>query len=237
MQTRQRRYSALARTIGAVTVAAGLAAGCSSGGSSNTATLPDAATLLQQSAQTTKGLESAHIEITVEGKIEGLPVKKLSGDLTNVPATAAQAKATITMGGSDLDADIVVVEGTLYAALSPNNWLDMGPAADIYDPSTILNPTTGLANVLGSFTDPKSDSEEKVGGVDTVKVTGQVSADAVNKIVPQVKATGPVPGTAWIEKDGDHHLVQARLEPGNGNAIQMTLSDWNKPVTVTKPPV
>ncbi len=236
MQTRQRRYSALS-AIAALAATAGLVAGCSSGGTSGTATLPDAAGALQQSAQTTRDLKSAHLEITVEGKIQGLPVKNLSGELTNVPATAAQAKATITMGGSDLDTDIVVIDGNLYTALSPNNWLDMGPAADIYDPSTILSPTTGLANVLANFSDPKSAAGEKINGTDTVKVTGQVSADAANKIVPQIKATGPVPGTAWIERDGDHNLVQARLEPSSGNAIQMTLSDWNKPVTVTKPQV
>ena len=238
MQTRQRRYSALTRTISAAALCAAVVAGCSSGGSSSgSANLPDAATLLQQSAQTTKSLQSAHVEITVEGKIDGLPVKKLSGDLTNVPATGATAKATITMGGSDIDADIVVTDGTLFAALSPNNWLDMGPAADIYDPSTILHPDSGLANVLSSFTDPKSEATEKVNGIETVKVTGQVSAEAANRILPQLKVTGPIPGTAWIQPDGDHNLVQARLEPGSGEAVQMTLSDWNKPVTVTKPQI
>ena len=221
----------------AVTIASGLVAGCSSSGSSGTDTLPDAATLLQQSSQTTKDLKSAHLDIAVEGKIEGLPLKKLSGDLTNVPATAVQGNATITMGGSDLDAQLIVIDGNLYAALSANSWLDMGPAADIYDPSTILNPDTGLANMLSSFSDAKSEAGEKINDVDTVKVTGQVSADAVNKLIPQLQATGPLPGTAWIEKDGDHNLVQASIEQSSGNSIQMTLSDWNKPVTVTKPQV
>ena len=79
--------------------------------------------------------------------------------------------------------------------------------------SAILNPDTGLANVLANFSDPKSESTETINGVETVKVTGQVSADAVNKIAPPIAATGPIPGTAWIEKDGDHKLVQAKLEP------------------------
>lgn len=222
-------------SLAAITTAAALVAGCSS---SNSATsLPDAPGLLQQSSQTTKGLKSAHLEITVNGKIEGLPVKKLSGDLTNVPATAVQGNATITMAGSDVDVQLVVIDNVLYASLSPDSWLDMGPAADIYDPSTILNPDNGLANLLASFTDAKSESAETVNGVDTVKVTGTVSADAVNKLIPQVKAAGPVPGTAWIAKDGDHNLVQAQIDPSSGNSIQMTLSKWNDPVTVTKPPV
>ena len=59
----------------------------------------------------------------------------------------------------------------------------------------------------------------------------------MNKIAPPIAATGPVPGTAWIEKDGDHKLVQAKLEPSSGNSVQMTLSDWDKPVTVSKPAV
>ena len=103
--------------------------------------------------------------------------------------------------------------------------------------SAILNPDTGLANVLANFTDPKADGRETVNGVDTVRVTGNVSADAVNKIAPQIGATGPVPGTAWIREDGNHELVQAKLEPSPGNSITMTLSDWGKPVTVTKPAV
>jgi lipoprotein LprG len=68
-------------------------------------------------------------------------------------------------------------------------------------------------------------------------VSGSVSADAVNKIAPQLAATGPVPGTAWIQEEGDHQLIQAKLEPKPGQSVQMTLSDWGKPVTVTKPAV
>jgi lipoprotein LprG len=233
MQTRP-RLSRILIAMAAISTAAALVVGCSSSSSTSSEPLPDAAGLLKQSAQTTKGLKSAHLEITVTGKIEGLPVKKLTGDLTNVPATAVQGNATITMGGSDVDAGLVVIDGTLYASLSPNSWLDLGPAADIYDPSVILNPDSGLANILTNFSDPKSESSETVNGVQTIKVTGNISADAVNKLVP-VKATGPVPGTAWIQKDGDHNLVQAEIDPSSGNSIQMTLSNWNTPVTVTKP--
>jgi lipoprotein LprG len=136
-----------------------------------------------------------------------------------------------------VDANFVVFDGTLYVALSGDSYIDMGPAADVYDIAAILNPDTGLANVLANFSDPKSESTETINGIETVKVTGQVGADAVNKIAPPIKATGPVPGTAWIEKDGDHKLVQARLEPSAGNSVQMALSDWDKPVTVTKPAV
>lgn len=136
-----------------------------------------------------------------------------------------------------MDVDLVVIDNTLFAALTPDSWLDMGPAADIYDPSTILNPETGVANILANFSDAKSESTEQIDGTETVKVTGQVSADAVNQLIPSLQATSPVPGTAWIENGGEHNLVRAQIEPTGDSSIELTLSKWNEPVTVTKPQV
>lgn len=197
--------------------------------------LPDAAGLLQQSIQTTTALKSAHLEIVVNGTIDGLPVKSLSGDLTNVPAVAIKGNSTISMGGSEVDIDLVVLDGTLYAALTPNSWLDMGPAVEIYDPSVILNPDTGLANMLTNLTDAKAAAFETIGGVETVKITGTVRAEAVNKLIPQLAASSPVPSTVWIEKNAPHQLVQAQVDQSADNSVQLTLSEWDKPVTVTKP--
>lgn len=230
MQTCRRIFAVL--TV--ILAAALLATGCSSKKSDP---LPDAAPLIQQSITATKALKSAHLDIAINGKVEGLPIKTLSGDLTNVPKVAVQGKSTITMGGSDVDVDLIVLDGTLYAALTPNQWLDMGPAADIYDPSAILTPSAGLAGVLGGMTDVKADGFETIGGVQTVRITGKAGADPVNKLIPSLKANGPLPATAWIEKDEPHQLVQAKIDQSEGNSVTVTLSEWDKPVTVTKPAV
>ena len=214
--------------------AALVATGCSSKSSEP---LPEAAPLITQSIEATKALKSAHLEIAVTGKITGLPVKTLSGDLTNVPTVAMQGSSKITMGGSDLDVKLVVIDGTLYAALSGDTFLDMGPAADVYDASVILNPDTGLANMLTSLSEATSQGFETIGGVPTVRVTGKVSADAVNKLIPPMKASAPLPATFWIEKDAPHQLVQAQVDQSEGNSVALTLSEWDKPVTVTKPAV
>ena len=218
----------------AVLAAAFLTSGCSKKASEP---LPDVAQLIQQSISTTKALKSAHLEIAVNGKITGLPVKTLSGDLTNVPSVAISGSSKISMGGTDVDIQLVVLEGTLYAALTPNSWLDMGPAAEVYDPSVILNPDTGLANMLANVTEAKADGFDTIGGVETVRLTGKVAADAVNKLIPQLKASAPLPTTVWIEKDAPNQLVQAKVDQSESNNVQLTLSDWDKPVTVTKPAV
>lgn len=238
MQTRPKNaVRSLWFILTALFAAAVLVAGCSSSDEKSSESLPDAATLLKDGNTSTRALQSVHLELSVEGEIPDLPIKTLSGDLTNVPAVAATGEANLLFQGADVNAKYVVIDGNLFVALSGDSYLDMGPAADVYDIAAILNPDTGLANVLANFSDPKSESTETINGVETVKVTGQVSADAVNKIAPPIAATGPIPGTAWIEKDGDHKLVQAKLEPKEGSSVQMTLSDWDKPVTVTKPAV
>jgi lipoprotein LprG len=236
MQGMQLRRRSTAAILAAVALSTALVAGCSKSNQQSTANLPDAATLLKQSAQTTRDLKSAHLELTVQGKIEHLALKTLTGDLTNSPAVAAKGHTKITLGGDDAEADFVVLDGTLYGSLDPGTWTDFGSASNIYDVSTILNPDAGLANILSNFTNPKAEGRETINGVQTVKITGQVSADAVNKIAPKVATGGNVPGTVWIREDGNHDLVQAKLEPSSGNSIQMTLSKWNQPVTIEKPP-
>ena len=235
LQVMQTRRPILA-VVAALSIAAALVGGCSSSKQS-AAPLPDAPTLLSKSNLTTRNVKSVHLVLSVNGKIKHLPVKTLTGDLTTTPDTAAQGKADITFGGSEIDAQFVVDNGTLYAALSPGQWESFGPAAAIYDPSEILNPNAGLANVLTNISNPKSDSRETINGQSTIKITGTASADAVNGLAPQLKATQPAPTTVWIQENGDHQLAQVQLEQSPGNSVQMTLSNWNAPVQVTKPPV
>lgn len=233
MPTRRRIFAVLA----AVSLATALLGGCSSSSKGSSKPLPDAANLVKQSSQTTKDLKSVHLVLSVNGKIKGLPVKTLTGQLTTAPSTAAKGNGTIMFGDSPIDVQFVVIGGQLYAALSGDQWSDFGPAAKIYDLSAILNPSTGLANTLANLSDAKAEARENVNGQDTIRITGKVSVDAVNKLAPQLKATQPLPATVWIQENGNHELVQSKLDQSPGNSVQMTLSNWNEPITVTKPPV
>lgn len=221
--------------LAAVSATAALIAGCSSSSKHAGGPLPDGATLVKEASTTTKDLKSAHLVLSVTGQIKSLPVKTLEGDLTNQPSTAAKGSATITLLGSDVDVKFVVVDGDLYGAISGDDYDDYGPASKIYDVNAILDPDKGLANMLADLKDPKAQDRETIDGQNTVRVTGSASADAVNKLASQLKATEPMPCTVWIQESGDHQLVQAQLEPSSGNTIQMTLSNWNAPVSVEKP--
>jgi lipoprotein LprG len=198
---------------------------------------PDPATLLNESSETTKAQTSAHLELAVEGEVPGLPVEFIDGELTQTPAVAAQGTLDMTYLGQQLkEVEFVVFEGDLWAALTAGGRLtNFGPASNVYDVATILDPDVGLANVLANFSDPAIDGEETVEGVDTVRIAGTVAADAVNNISPQIGATEPVPGTAWISEESSRELMQVRLEPSPGNSVTMILSEWGEPVTVENP--
>jgi lipoprotein LprG len=233
MQTPRRLFAVLA----ALSIAAALIAACSSGSTQSGGPLPDATTLVKQSADVTKNLKSAHLVLSVIGKVPGLPIKTLTGDLTTAPATAASGNVQLTMGGSEVDANFVVVDGELYATLTPNKWSDFGKASDVYDVSAILNPDTGLANLLANFTNAKAEGRETINGQSTIRISGNVPADAVNKLASNLSAGNTTPTTVWIQETGDHQLVQAKMDKSSGNSVQMTLSNWNQPVQVTKPQV
>jgi len=232
MHTR-RRLSAVLACLSLAVVA-----GCSFSSSSTGGPLPDAKTLVQQSTETTKNLKSTHLALKVDGKIPGLPVRLLTGDLTTAPTTAAKGNAQINYLGQDISADFVVVDNDLYTnALNPGDptMTDVGPASQLYDPSLILNPDTGVSNVLAHLTGAKAESREQVSGQTTVRITGEVDPGAVNKILAPFKATTPVPATVWIVESGDHQLAQITLQHSQGNDVQMTLSNWGQPVQIAKP--
>ena len=217
-----------------------LLAGCTSASSEDSAAqLPDAAALLNESSETTTGQTSAHLDLAVKGQIAGLPLESLEADLTQTPAVAAAGTLDMTFSGQQLKGvEFVISDGDLWAAITPGAGLtNFGPASAIYDVAAILDPDVGLANVLANVSDAEADGRKKVEGVDTVRITGKVSADAVDKICPQLGATGPTPATFWIAEGGSHELVQVRLEPSSGDSVTMTLTKWGEPVTVDTPAV
>jgi lipoprotein LprG len=199
--------------------------------------LPDAARLLKQSSAAAKDLKSVHLALSVVGRIEEMPVKTLEADLTNEPRTAAKGDAKITIMGVGVGIKFVEVGRRLYVVLpGGEGWRDYGSASTVYDVAAMVNPDTGLANMLADFVDPTVEARETVGGQDTIRVSGKVTADAVNKIFP-LDASKRLSSTVWIQERGDHQLVAAELKQNKDDSIQMVFSNWNAPVTVDKPAV
>jgi lipoprotein LprG len=206
-------------------------AGCSSTTTDSNAPLPDGAALLKDAAEATKPIKSAHFALKVNGRVAGIPVKDVNGDLTK--EGSAKGNAKLDQFGQVFEVDFVLVDKKLYIKGITGSWQEFGDASKIYDPSAILDPERGVTNMLASVRSPKTEGREEVNGVKTFRVKGKVDKDVAAGLVPGVQSD--VNATLWVREEGNHQPVKATIEVTPGNSVDITLSDVDKPVSVSKP--
>jgi lipoprotein LprG len=200
----------------------------------------DAGALLRDSAAATRDIKSAHFTLQVNGAVPGLSVHSAQGDLTKEGGPSGAARGTVNMEllGNLFEGEFVLVDNTIYikGPTGPYQQLPASLISNLYDPSAILNPDKGISKVLASVQNPKVDGTETVNGQSTVKVTGRAAKDVVSSIVPGV--TSDVDITFWIREDNKQPVkAEARMPGTDGKnaSVEVTLSDVDKPVTITKP--
>lgn len=211
------------------------ATSCSSGDSDG-GSLPDGAGLLKEAASSTANVTSAHFTLTVNGEIKDLPVKKAEGDLTREGGKGGAAKGTVSMElmGSLFEGDFVLVDDSLFIKGPTGGWQKL-PASlvrSLYDPAAILDPDRGVANVLSSAQNVKTEGTEDIDGVATYRVTSKVAKDVVVNLVPGVSSDVDV--TFWVRQDDGHQPVKASVQMG-GPTVDVTLTDIDKQVSITAP--
>jgi lipoprotein LprA len=211
-----------------------------SSGASTSATSADAATILKSAADALRKVTGIHVSLAVQGNVPNLLVTKLDSDISTTPQTVATGTATLLVGKSAQDAKFIFVDNHLYSDLGqPGSYTDFGDGKSIYNVSVLLDPDKGLANVLSKLQGGSVAGTDQINGVATTKITGKSSADDIatlagNKLTAQDVTT--VPTTAWIATDGSFHLVQLQMKPTPDTSVTLTMSDWGKQVTATKPP-
>ncbi len=201
----------------------------------------DAAALVQQSADAMKQVTGLHLELTAEGKVPNLKVSKVVGDISTKPAPVATGSANVEVSRDNtVDAKLIFVDGHLYSDVAePGVWTDYGEgSAALYNPTRLLDPNMGLANLLSNLKDTKNEGTEDIDGVKATKVTGTSTSKDVlvlagSNVAPEKSVDLPV--TVWIANDDPHRLLKAQMNATDDATVTLTLSDFNKQVTATKP--
>jgi lipoprotein LprG len=111
-------------------------------------------------------------------------------------------------------------------------------AGSLFDPSVILDPNRGVANLLTSVRGASTQDQESVNGTECYKITGKADKATVAAIVPGIG--DDVTATIWIASSGQHLPVRAEFGvPGQGGSqgaqVDVSISNVNAPVTVTAP--
>lgn len=226
------------RRILLVTLAltAAVTTACSSDEPASDGNLPDAAGLLNDAAASTADIRSAHFTLAVNGEIPGLSVKSAEGDLTREGGAGGAAKGTVSMDlmGSLFEGEFVLVDDSLYIK-GPTGGYNELPASmvrSLYDPAAILDPDKGIAHVLKSVSDARTEGSEDIDGVSTYRVTGRVTKDVVSSLVPGIDSDVDI--TFWLRTDDGHQPVKASVKVPQGT-VDVTLSDIDKQVEITAP--
>jgi lipoprotein LprG len=219
---------------------AAVATACSSNDTpANGGSLPDGAGLLKDAAASTANVKTAHFTLTVNGTVPDLPVKNAEGDLTREGGEGGGAKGTVSMEllGDLFEGEFVLVDKSLYIKGPTGGWnkLPASMVTSLYDPAAILDPDRGVAKVLESVQNPKTEGTEDIDGVSTYRVTGRVTKDAIASLVPGVDSDVDI--TFWVRQDDGHQPVKASVKMAleGDPTVDVTLSDIDKQVTITAP--
>ena len=196
------------------------------------AALPTQAELLTASATATKAVTSAHFTLTVGGKLPDLQVQGAEGELTS--AGDAEGNAKITEFGQLVQVDFVIVRKVLYLKGPTGGFTKLAAAlaGQIYDPTAILSADKGVAAVLHQVITPG----KPVPAGSSYTVTGTVPKATAAALVPGITSDGA--GTFTIDKASSRLTdVTLRLAGSDGKpaTVDLGLSDFNKPVTVSPP--
>ncbi len=176
-------------------------AGCT-GGASNTAattTGQGAQALLQKSSASMSGVTSVQFGLTVAGTLSAVPVRNATGSLTK--AGDAKGNARITEFGQLVQVDFVLVGDTFYLKGPTGKYqkLSASLAESLFDPTAILDPNRGVAQVLANVQNPQPQGGDTINGQAVTKITGKVSSKVVAKLVPGISTD--VDATLWLAND------------------------------------
>jgi LppX_LprAFG lipoprotein len=231
------------------------ASGTSATTATSAAPTPDASKLVQESAKTTQTLRSVHIALTATN-LPKLPVSSVNGDVTSQQQGNGQAvgdaKFRATPDAPFVDTQFLVTDKVFYTKGADGKYNSVGPSQKIYDPAVILDKDKGLANVIKNVQNPKVDGKETIDGVATVKVSGTIDANVIDPVIPTLgQGGGTLPITLWIADVAlaatPTSIPSDQPSPGTGpnlvrmmvnkdqGSVEVTLSNWAKPVTIPSP--
>lgn len=212
-------------------------AGCS-GGSSTSASAP---ALLAKAKTTLDDAKTAHFVLTSKGAPDtGTVLVGGAGDIAR-PASFDGTLKVHALGAS-LDLKVISVGGTVYAQLPfATSYSVVDPAQFGFgDPGALLDPDTGISQLLAKAGSAKLGEEKRVGGEVVREVTATLPGDLVEQILTSKDPSTPVQARFSIAT-ATGELRRAELTgpfytAGKDATFTLELSDFGADVHITAPP-
>lgn len=229
------RPRAVLLALGLAALLAGSAA-CKGRGPQPAGPLPAADGLLKESSAAMRNVQTVTFAIEADGTVGGLALRRASGALTR--DGKAKGSAQVEQFDTNVELQFVVVGDSIYLKGATGGWqrLPLALASSVYDPSAILDPDRGVARLLDTATDAKTEAREKVGGTETYRVSAKLDRAALSTLVPGV--TDSATGSLWMATDSKR-LLKARFgvpgEGGRTTTVTVTFTDFDKSTDISAP--
>ena len=221
---------ALALVVGSVL------AGCSGGASE--ASAPE---LLAHAKHTLDETSSAHFVLSSEGAPKtGTSLIGGEGDIARPSSFDGTLKVNAL--GSTLDLEVVSIDGTVWAQLPfASSFSEIDPAQFGFgDPGALLDPDTGISQLLGKATGAKLGEERRVDGEVVQEVTAEIPGDLVEQILTSADPSTPVQARFSIAPDSGElrraELTGPFFTAEDDATYTLELSDFGADVEITAPP-
>lgn len=186
--------------------------------------------LLAVAADEMAEVETVRVRMDSDANVGELPVRQVDGQVTG--SGDAEGSAQVEQFGQLMELDFVVVGDAFhYRLLGGWQQVPRADAESLYDPSAILDPERGVAQLLRTAGDAALDGTEELDGVDTYRVTATLDLAAAAALLPG--APDGLTGTLWI--GADRRLHQAVLALPDGGTATVRLSDFDAPADISAP--
>jgi LppX_LprAFG lipoprotein len=200
-----------------------------------------ASDLLARARTTLDDAETAHFVLDSEGAPEtGTVLVGGEGDIAR-PASFEGTLRVLALG-SELDLAVVSVDGTVYAQLPfTSTFSVVDPAAFGFgDPGALLDPETGISQLLGSAESATLGEERRVDGEVVREVTADLPGDLVEQILTSEDPSQPVQARFSIATETGElrraELTGPFFAAGDDATYTLDLSDFGADVEITAPP-
>jgi hypothetical protein len=220
----------------ALALLAGPALAACSGGSDESA--PD---LLARAKKTLDSASSAHFVLDSENApTTGTALVGGEGDIARPASFEGTLK--VVAAGATVDLKVVSVGGTVYAQLPFTSGFSVVDPAQFGfgDPGALLDPETGISQLLDKADSATLGDEKRVGGEVVREVTTQLPGELVEQILTSKDPSAPVDARFSIATESGE-LRRAQLtgpffSADDDATFILELSDFGADVEITAPP-
>ena len=168
--------------------------------------------VLARSSEAMQGLQSLEFSMTHEKGnsplFPGLSATKIEGAVKLPDRVQMRVEAQVAILRAFVEIKIVVIgsQGFMTDPIT-GAWVEVSPETL---PFNFVNAGATLADILESLEQPRFDGTESVGDVQSQRITGSLSSEALQTLVPTAEAGLRLDLTVWIDSD-DYLLRKAQI--------------------------